>query len=183
MIGILAIQGNYEAHARILSQLNMRYSFIVSPDQLKKCDGLIIPGGESSTMLKFILANGLFDEIKNFNAQHKPILGTCAGAILLAKEVISPAQTSLGLIDITIERNGYGRQFESHILTGEELLNHRPQEMLFIRAPKILKTDGVKIVATCQNEVVGVEQNHCIALTFHPELLNITFWHEYFFSD
>ena len=183
MIGILAIQGDYEAHANILKQLNVKYTFVVSVEQLKECDGLIIPGGESSTILKFILLNGLFDEIIKFNKSGKPIFGTCAGAILLANKAINPEQKSLGLIDITIERNGYGRQLESRILMGETSLKDLSQKMAFIRAPKIIKLGkGVDIMARCDKEIVSVKQNKCIATTFHPELTSDFSWHKFFLS-
>ncbi|MGD9108977.1 MAG: pyridoxal 5'-phosphate synthase glutaminase subunit PdxT [Gammaproteobacteria bacterium] len=180
-IGILAIQGGYVAHAKILAQLEVEHSLVVSVEQLKQCDALIIPGGESSTILKFITANGLFEEIISFHACGKPIFGTCAGAILLAKKVINPPQKSLGLINVTIKRNAYGRQLESHIATGKNLVNNQQQEMVFIRAPKIMELGPqIKVLATCEEEPVAVEENNCLLTTFHPELSSDLFWHKYF---
>lgn len=180
-IGILAIQGGYAAHAEMLAQLKAKYSLVVSVEQLKKCEALIIPGGESSTILKFITANGLFEEIINFNKQGKPIFGTCAGSILLAKEVINPSQKSLGLVNVTIKRNAYGRQLQSHISMGKNLINNKQQEMVFIRAPKIIEIGSkVKVLATCEEEPVAVEENDCLLTTFHPELSSDLFWHKYF---
>lgn len=181
MIGILSIQGGYAAHAEILAQLKIKYSLIISVEQLKKCEALIIPGGESSTMLKFITANGLFEEIINFHREGRPIFGTCAGAILLAKKVINPPQKSLGLVNVTMKRNAYGRQLESHIAIGKNLVNNQQQEMVFIRAPKIIKFGAkVKLLATCEEEPVVVFENNCLLTTFHPELSKDLFWHKYF---
>ncbi|MGD9153360.1 MAG: pyridoxal 5'-phosphate synthase glutaminase subunit PdxT [Gammaproteobacteria bacterium] len=181
MIGVLAIQGGYAAHAEMLAQLKVQYSLVVSVEQLKKCTALIIPGGESSTILKFITANGLFEEIISFHKQGKSIFGTCAGAILLAKKVINPPQKSLDFVDITIKRNAYGRQLQSHIAIGKNLINNQLQEMVFIRAPKIIELDPkVKVLATCGEEPVAVEENNCLLTTFHPELSSDLFWHKYF---
>jgi 5'-phosphate synthase pdxT subunit len=181
MIGILAIQGGFREHAQALSQLNVNNSLIVSVDQLKKCDGLILPGGESSVMLKFMVENGLFEEIIKFNMRALPIFGTCAGAILLAKKVINPAQKSLGLVDITMKRNAYGRQLQSHIVTGKNLLNNKSQEMVLIRAPKITQLGAnVKVLATYEEDAIVVSENNCLLTTFHPELSRDLFWHKYF---
>lgn len=181
MIGILAIQGDYLAHAKILTQLKVDYCLIISAEQLEKCDGLILPGGESSTMLKFIVENGLFEAIINFNAQGKSIFGTCAGAILLAKNVINPQQKSLGLVNVIIQRNAYGRQLQSNIVIGKNLINNQPQEMILIRAPKITRIgSNVKILATYKEDIVCVAENNCLLTTFHPELSPDLFWHKYF---
>jgi len=181
MIGVLAIQGDYMAHASILAQLKENYCLIVSAEQLNKCDGLIIPGGESPTILNIILQNGLFEAIKKFHTQGKPIFGTCAGAILSAKKVINPEQKSLGLVDVIIKRNAYGRQLQSHIVMGKNLLNNQPQEMVLIRAPKITQLGAnVKVLATYEEDAVVVLENNCLLTTFHPELSPDLFWHKYF---
>jgi len=181
MIGILAVQGGFAAHVRALTKLKVKNSLVVSAEQLKECDGLILPGGESSVMLKFITENNLFAEIINFSAQGKSIFGTCAGAILLAKDVINPQQKSLGLVNITMQRNAYGRQLQSHVAMGETTLSSEKQEMVFIRAPKITRIgSNVKILAMYKEEVVCVAENNCLLTTFHPELSPDLFWHKYF---
>lgn len=169
-VGILALQGGYAAHQTALQQLNIEQRLITQPEQLASIDRLIMPGGESSTMLKFLSENQFFSVLKQFG-QTKPIFGTCAGAILLANDVHHPEQMSLGLIDIGVERNSYGRQLQSHVDQGEYLPENRSIEMVFIRAPRIVRVgDGVKVLATCCDEPVAVQQGHILAATFHPEL-------------
>lgn len=181
MIGILAIQGDYMAHAKILAQLKVAYCLVISAAQLENCDGLIIPGGESPTILNIILQNGLFAAIKNFHAGGKQIFGTCAGAILLAKKTINPEQKSMGLIDVTIKRNAYGRQLQSHIAIGKNLINNKPQEMILIRAPKIIEFGArVKVLVTYKEDAACAQENNCLITTFHPELTDDLFWHQYF---
>ncbi|WP_158944327.1 pyridoxal 5'-phosphate synthase glutaminase subunit PdxT [Granulicella sp. S190] len=175
-IGILALQGAYEAHASTLAALGVTSRLIRTPDELftshgtPSIDGLIIPGGESTTMLKFLERNGFLDSLTTF-VQTVPTFGTCAGAILLAKDVEHPAQTSLSALDITIERNAYGRQIDSAILTAPTQLPGDPLEMVFIRAPRITRTGpGVEILASREDFPVLVRQGHLLAATFHPEL-------------
>ncbi len=181
MIGILAIQGDYEAHAKMLAQLHVSYCFVKTVTQLNACRALIIPGGESTTLLHFISRNGLFDAMIQFAQKEKPIFGTCAGAILLAKTVKNPTQKNLGLMNITIERNSYGRQMESMIAKGQTSLSSDEEEMVFIRAPKILNVgDNVEVLATYQDHPVFVREGHCLAATFHPELSKSLLWHRYF---
>ena len=146
--------------------------------------GLIMPGGESTTMLKLFELEGIGTAIKNFAAKGKPIYGTCAGAILLAKEVLNPPQAKLGLIDIAIERNAYGRQIDSSVQTGDcpDIADH-PVEMVFIRAPIIRRVgDGVRVFGRCKNLPVLVEQGNILVGTFHPELTNDQTVHRYFLS-
>jgi 5'-phosphate synthase pdxT subunit len=175
-IGILALQGAYEAHARTLASLDVTTRLIRTPDQLvthdghPSIDGLIIPGGESTTMLKFLERNG-FLQILTASVRTIPTFGTCAGAILLAKEVQNPPQISLGALDITVERNAYGRQLDSTILTAPTKLPGDPLEMVFIRAPRITRTGPeVETLATRDDFPVLVRQGHLLAATFHPEL-------------
>jgi len=179
-IGILALQGAYEAHARTLAALGVTTRLIRTPDQLftsdghssptPSIDGLIIPGGESTTMLKFLQRNGFIESLATF-ARTIPTFGTCAGAILLANDVQNPPQISLGVLDITIERNAYGRQLDSSILTAPTQLPGGPLEMVFIRAPRITRTGPeVEILATREDFPVLVRQGHVLAATFHPEL-------------
>ena len=175
-IGILALQGAYEAHARTLAALDVTTRLIRTPDQLltpdgtPSIDGLIIPGGESTTMLKFLERNQFLDALTTF-VQTVPTFGTCAGAILLANDVQHPAQRSLAALDITVERNAYGRQIDSTILTAPTKLPGAPLEMVFIRAPRITRTGpGVETLATRDDFPVLVRQGHLLAATFHPEL-------------
>lgn len=180
-IGILALQGDYEAHGRMLEHLGVEYIYVRKPQHLYAIDGLILPGGESTTMLKFLLQQNFFDSIKIFASIGKPIFGTCAGAILLANEVINPQQSSLALVDVTIERNAYGRQLASYITHANCDLKKEPLEMIFIRAPRIRRVGlHVKVLIQHNDEAVCVQENNCLLATFHPELTNDTTLHEYF---
>ena len=135
-IGVLAIQGDFAMHAKMLERMGAPYKLVKHPSELAEVGGLIMPGGESTTMLKFFSNEGMGQAIKEFVTAGKPVFGTCAGAILLAKEVLNPPQERLGLLDITIERNAYGRQVDSSVRQGEcPELSPRPLEMVFIRAP------------------------------------------------
>ena len=169
-IGVLAIQGDYAAHARAIIDLGATPVEIRKSEQLASIDALILPGGESTTMLKFLEKHFFFDELKKFCAAH-PVFGTCAGAILLAREVLNPPQRSLGLLDAVVERNAYGRQIDSAILTAETALPGGPLEMVFIRAPRITSTGpAVEVLAQRDGFPVLVRQGHILAATFHPEL-------------
>jgi 5'-phosphate synthase pdxT subunit len=166
-VGVLALQGDFDAHRRRLEELGARVVLVKKPEQLSQIDGLIIPGGESSTFLK-LLGEAGFEKLKDF-VRLKPSFGTCAGAILLAKEVENPRQTGLGAIDIGIRRNAYGRQIDSSIREG--LFRDSPIEMVFIRAPKIERVGlGVEVLATEGKDPVVVRQGKTMAATFHPEL-------------
>ena len=169
-IGVLALQGDYDAHARALREAGAEPVLIRKPEELANIDGLIIPGGESTTFLKFLERNGFLASLQNF-ARHKPTFGTCAGCILLATEVTHPPQQSLGVLNATVERNAYGRQIDSSIHTGDTRLPGGPLEMVYIRAPRIVRTgDGVQVLAERDGFPVLVEQGHIMAATFHPEL-------------
>ncbi|MDQ2835098.1 MAG: pyridoxal 5'-phosphate synthase glutaminase subunit PdxT [Acidobacteriota bacterium] len=179
-IGILALQGAFEAHAKTLESLGACTRLIRTPDQLQNLQGLIMPGGESTTMLKFLERHGFLDTLMEF-VRHTPTFGTCAGAILLAKDVQNPAQISLGALDITIERNAYGRQLDSAILTAPTELAGGPLEMVFIRAPRITRTGPrVETLAAREGFPVLVRQAHLLAATFHPELSGDTRVHRFF---
>lgn len=168
-IGVLAIQGDYAAHAEALAEAGAEPCEVRKPEQLTGLDGLILPGGESTTILKF-LKRGFFEALEEFCASH-PVFGTCAGAILLAREVRNPAQRSLGLLDAIVERNAYGRQIDSTILTAETALPGGPLEMVFIRAPRIVSTGpAVEVLARRDGFPVLVRQGRIMAATFHPEL-------------
>lgn len=179
-IGVLAIQGDYEAHAQALREAGADPVLVRKPEELAGIDGLIIPGGESTTFLKFLERGGFLDSLREFVAS-KPTFGTCAGCILLATEVTHPAQTSLGVLHATVERNAYGRQIDSSIETGETKLGGGPLEMVYIRAPRMVKTgDGVTVLAERDGFPVLVEQGHLMAATFHPELSADRRVHEHF---
>lgn len=169
-IGVLAIQGDYAAHADALAEAGAEPVEVRNPGELAGLDGLVLPGGESTTMLKFLEKRSLFDALKEFCAQ-KPAFGTCAGAILLAREVRNPPQRSLGLLDAVVERNAYGRQIDSSILTDQTELEGGPLEMVFIRAPRIVQTGpSVQILARREGSATLVRQGSLMAATFHPEL-------------
>ncbi len=185
IIGVLALQGDFDAHRRRLEELGAAVILVKKPEQLDEIDGLVIPGGESGTFLK-LLGEAGFEKLKQF-VRLKPTFGTCAGAILLAKEVENPTQAGLGALNIRIRRNAYGRQIDSSIrqgkflddLKGEE--HGTPLEMVFIRAPKISHVgDGVQILATEGADPVAVRQGRAMAATFHPELSEDTRVHQAF---
>lgn len=169
-IGVLALQGDYDAHAQALREAGAEPVLVRKPEQLAGIDGLIIPGGESTTFLKFLERDGFLGDLQEF-VRSKPTFGTCAGCILLAKDVTHPPQKSLGVLNATVERNAYGRQIDSAIQTGETQLPGGPLEMVYIRAPRIVKTgEGVEVLAERDGFPVLVEQGHLMAATFHPEL-------------
>jgi 5'-phosphate synthase pdxT subunit len=182
-IGILAIQGDYEAHAKMLDRIGVAHRFIRTAADLKDLDGIILPGGESTTHLKVMTEEGLFEPLKKFGADGAAIYGTCAGAILLAREVHGPPQASLALLDATVLRNGYGRQLASEVRMVQTKLRETPVEMVFIRAP-ILEAVGanVQILAEDAGHPVLVRQGNILASTFHPELTDDSTIHEYFVS-
>lgn len=183
-VGILAIQGDFAMHAKMLDRIGAPWKLVKHEAELQGVSGLIMPGGESTTLLKFFSSEGLAKGIKDFAAQGKPIFGTCAGAILLAKEVLSPPQERLELLDITIERNAYGRQIDSAVRQGEcpELADH-PVEMVFIRAPIIRRVgEGVGVLGRSGALPVLVEQENILAATFHPELAEDETIHRYFLN-
>jgi 5'-phosphate synthase pdxT subunit len=182
-IGVLALQGDFDAHRRRLEELGAEVVLVKKPEQLDQIDGLVIPGGESGTFLK-LLGDAGYEKLKQF-VQSKPTFGTCAGAILLASEVENPQQSGLGALNIRIRRNAYGRQIDSSIREGklventgtrsgdphDAVLRESPIEMVFIRAPKIVHVgEGVEVLATEGADPVAVRQGSAMAATFHPEL-------------
>ena len=176
-IGVLALQGDFDAHRKRLEELGAGVVLVKKPEQLDEIDGLIIPGGESSTFLK-LLGEAGFEKLKQF-VRLKPTFGTCAGAILLANEVENPPQAGLGALDIRIRRNAYGRQLDSSIREGK--FDNTPIEMVFIRAPKIERVGpAVEILATEGEDPVVVRQGKVMAATFHPELSGDTRVHRTF---
>jgi pyridoxal 5'-phosphate synthase pdxT subunit len=190
-IGVLALQGDFDAHRRRLEELGAEVVLVKKPEQLDHIDGLVIPGGESGTFLK-LLGEAGFEKLKQF-VRLKPTFGTCAGAILLATEVENPKQVGLGALNIRIRRNAYGRQIDSSIREGkfftstcsgdphDGALRESSLEMVFIRAPKIEHVgEGVEVIATEGTDPVAVRQGRAMAATFHPELSDDTRVHRAF---
>jgi len=169
-IGVLAIQGNFASHAQALTEAGAEAVEIRKPEQLAGLDGLVLPGGESTTMLRFLDKHRFFEALQEFCGR-KPIFGTCAGAILLARKVTNPAQRSLGVLDAVVERNAYGRQIDSAIVSAQSELAGGPLEMVFIRAPRIVETGpGVEVLARREGFPTLIRQGRILAATFHPEL-------------
>jgi len=180
-IGILAIQGDYAAHAAALERLGVAHSLVRWPRDLESLDGVILPGGESTTILKFLGEEGLDKAIVDFAADGRAIFGTCAGTILLAREVKNPPQRSLDLLDAVVLRNAYGRQLASEIRREPTSLRAEALEMVFIRAPIIESVGpGVEILARSADQPVLVRQRAILAATFHPELTADSAVHELF---
>jgi 5'-phosphate synthase pdxT subunit len=180
-IGILAVQGDFEAHAAMLARLGAETAEVRTTAHLEGCDGLILPGGESTTQLQFLREEGLADAIGEFAKQGGAIFGTCAGAILLATEVRNPRQDSLKLLDMTVLRNGYGRQIASDVVSGPTKLKKGLLEMVFIRGPIIERAGpGIEVLAEYAGKPALVQRDQIMAATFHPELTDDTTVHEHF---
>jgi 5'-phosphate synthase pdxT subunit len=179
-IGVLALQGAFEVHARRLAELGATTSLIRKPEELAALDALVIPGGESTTFLKHLERSGFYDILDTF-VHTKPVFGTCAGCILLAKEVTNPPQASFGVLDIAVERNAYGRQNDSAILTSQTSLPGGPLEMVFIRAPRITRVGiSVETLAARDGSPTLIRQGRLLAATFHPELTDDNRVHQLF---
>jgi len=173
-IGVLALQGDYEAHARAFANAGARTVLVRKPEELTGLDGLVLPGGESTTMLKFLEQKKFFDALGEY-VTAAPSFATCAGCILVAREVLHPKQRSLGVLDATVERNAYGRQIDSTILTLPTELPGGPLEMVFIRAPRITRVGpGVEVLAKRDGFPTLVRQGHLLVATFHPEMTSDT---------
>jgi len=180
-IGILAVQGDFEAHRKTLERAGAEACEVRTPADLEAVDAVVLPGGESTTHLKILQEEGLFDALRTFAARGGAMFGTCAGAILLAREVKNPAQGSLGLMDITVLRNAYGRQVHSEVRWGRSTLKEEPLEMVFIRAPIIERVgQEVEVLAEEGGRPVLVRQGRLLAATFHPELTSDPAVHQYF---
>jgi 5'-phosphate synthase pdxT subunit len=178
-IGVLALQGDFDAHRRRLEELGAEVVLVRKPEQFDEIDGLVIPGGESSTFLK-LLGRETFQKLSDF-VHTKPTFGTCAGAIMLAREVENPHQPGLNAIDITIRRNAYGRQIDSTIVEAATALGGEPLEMVFIRAPRIERVgEGIEVLAKRGDDPVLVRKGSVMAATFHPELSDDTRVHQEF---
>src|SRR5579863_6617486 len=182
-IGILAIQGDFAAHAAILHSLGAETLEVRTVTDLNECDALILPGGESTTQLQFLQEEGLFEAIKKFAADQHPIFGTCAGAILLAATVKNPPQDALGLLDMTVLRNAYGRQLASDVFFGRTNLKPEPMERVFIRGTIIDKVGtGIEMLTEYAGKTALVRKRRVLAATFHPELTNDPTVHQYFLN-
>jgi pyridoxal 5'-phosphate synthase pdxT subunit len=180
-IGILAVQGDFQAHAAALQRQGAETAEVRTIADLEGCDGIILPGGESTTQLQFLQEEGLFDAIRRFSDEGGAIFGTCAGAILLATQVKNPPQASLGLLDMTILRNGYGRQLASDVFFGPCTLKKDPLEMVFIRGPIIESVaPNISVLAKHDGSPTLVQRGNILAATFHPELTDDPTIHEHF---
>jgi len=169
-VGVLAIQGDYAAHAEALAEVGAEPAEIRKPEELTGLDALVLPGGESTTMLKFLEKENFFEKLRAFCGS-KPVFATCAGTILLARQVTHPPQRSLGVLDAVVERNAYGRQIDSTILQEQTSLPGGPLEMVFIRAPRIVQVgNGVEVLAKRDGFPTLVRQGRILAATFHPEM-------------
>jgi 5'-phosphate synthase pdxT subunit len=179
-VGVLAVQGDYEAHGAALERAGADVVFVRTVGDMEGVRALVLPGGESTTQLQFLREEGLDKAITNFAKSGGPILATCAGAILMARKVNNPPQKSLALADIVVARNAYGRQLASEVREGPSKLNGHPLEMVFIRAPIIEKMgSGVEVLAKSEGKPVLVRQGNMIVATFHPELTSDLTVHEY----
>ena len=182
-IGIVAVQGDFAAHAAMLQRLGAETLEVRTVEDLRGCDGIVLPGGESTTQLQFLKEEGLFDAIRKFARSGGAVFGTCAGAILLATRVQNPEQESLGLLDMTVLRNGYGRQLASDVFWGETALKNEPVEMVFIRGPIIEEIGkGISVLAEHEGKPALVEKGNVLAATFHPELTDDPTIHEHFLA-
>ncbi len=180
-VGILAVQGDFEAHAATLARMGVDHVFVRTPRDLEGVDAMILPGGESTTQWKFLVEEGLEEGLREFGARGGPMFATCAGAILLARGVRNPEQQSLGLADISVIRNGYGRQLASEVRHGSTAISAEPIEMVFIRAPIIERVGrDVQVLAQSEGDPVLVRQGSLLIATFHPELTSEATVHEYF---
>lgn len=180
-IGIVAIQGDFAAHAAMLQALGAETVEVRTVEDLQGCDGIVLPGGESTTQLQFLKEEGLFDAIRQFSRRGGAVFGTCAGAILLATRVKNPDQESLGLLDMTVLRNAYGRQLASDVFFGDSSLKKDPLEMVFIRGPIIEDVGkGISVLARHEGKPALVEKGNVLAATFHPELTDDPTVHQHF---
>jgi len=180
-IGILGLQGAFQKHHEMFKGIQVESHFTVYPEQIRECDGLVLPGGESTTMTKLINETHLRDELDAFSG---PIFGTCAGAILLSKSTGDPRVQTLNRMDIRVDRNGYGRQVDSFIQSVQLTFDEKPFRGIFIRAPRIADfSDDVEILGEFGDEVVFLRNNNNLLTTFHPELSNDARIHQYFIDQ
>src|ERR1700733_156044 len=187
-VGVLALQGDFDAHAKSIAAAGGEAGEVRPAEQMRSVDGLVIPGGESTTMLKLLNMMNLVEPLAEF-VKTKAVFGTCAGAILLASEVLNPSQQSFGAMDLTVERNAYGRQIDSRVANISPGADFQKRagagdvEAVFIRAPIIRRTGpGVKVLAEYDGDPVLVEQGRHLVATFHPELTHDPRVHKLFLS-
>lgn len=170
-IGVLALQGGYAAHGRALALLGHQSVEVRKAEELASLDGLVLPGGESTTQLELIFRHGLYEALDSFFRSKKPIFCTCAGLILAAREVRSPSQKSFAWIDVAVARNAWGRQVDSFEAQSDKKNAEAPLPLVFIRAPRIVNCGpGVEVLATLRGEPILVRQENLTGATFHPEL-------------
>jgi 5'-phosphate synthase pdxT subunit len=185
LIGVLALQGAFREHQQTLAALGVSSRRVKKPEDLDGLDGLIIPGGESTTMSKLLGDYHLLTPLKDKTAAGLPVFGTCAGLIIMAKDIYGSNQTRLGLLDILVARNAFGRQVESF---EDKLIipavGEKPFPAVFIRAPYVMEAKPeVKILATYKEKIVFVQQGKCLAAAFHPELTSDYRLHQYFINQ
>ncbi len=183
-VGILGLQGDFALHQECLKRIGVESKIIRRPEELRSCKGLILPGGESSTFIKLLKETGLFEGIKKFAMDH-PVMGTCAGLITLSSKIVNNTMDTLGLINVMVERNGYGRQIDSFRETVHiPIFQERPEfEGIFIRAPKILTIDKeTEAIGYLNNEIVMARNKSVLVTTFHPELTDDLRIHQYFIN-
>jgi 5'-phosphate synthase pdxT subunit len=184
MVGVLALQGDFAMHRRALELAGARVHEIRTAEDLDGLEGIVLPGGESGTMLRLLERSGLEDGLRDFHARGGPLFGTCAGLILLAGRVDHPPQRSLALLDAVVERNAYGRQIDSFEADLEWTEGAEPLRGVFIRAPRIREIGpDVRVLARYEGEPVLVRNGHVLAATFHPELTEDLRLHAYFLAD
>lgn len=184
-VGVLGLQGDFALHLRSLRKLGVESRMVRSPEELKPCGGLILPGGESTTFINLLKKTGMFEAIASFGKKGA-LMGTCAGLITLSKTVVRGGLETLGLIDISVERNAYGRQVDS--FTGPVVVDALPGgpefEGVFIRAPKICSMGGdVRALGRAGKEIVMARNKNVLVMTFHPELTDDTRIHGYFVKE
>lgn len=182
IIGVLAIQGAFMEHMEVLKRLDVQGKLIKKISDLENIEGLILPGGESTAMAKQMKENGLFEAITQKIIEGCPVMGTCAGLILMSKEVSNQPVQTLGVMDIRVKRNAYGRQLDSFsTMASIKKISETPLELVFIRAPYIEEVgEGVEVLCVVDKHIVVAQQNNCLALAFHPELIGIDVFHQYF---
>jgi pyridoxal 5'-phosphate synthase pdxT subunit len=186
LVGVLALQGAFVAHQRAIESVGGRTRQVRQPGDLEGLDALVMPGGESTTMSKLLVSSGLFDDIKALLSDGFPVLGTCAGMILLATEVLDgrPDQLSFGAIDIVVQRNGYGRQVDSFETDLDIVGFERPFHAVFIRAPKVAAVGAnVEVLAEYDGVPVVARQGHVMVASFHPELTGDARLHARFLQE
>lgn len=182
--GVLAVQGDVREHLNALRRLGVEARTVRTPEEVAQADGLILPGGESTTIGKLMVRYGLLEAVRQLAAEGKPLLGTCAGMILMAKEIHAAGkeQPSLGVMDIAVERNAFGRQVDSFEADIEvKGIDGGPVRAVFIRAPIITAVNGdIEVLATHEGRIVAARQRNMLALAFHPELTDDSRLHAYF---